>query len=58
MDTEVDIGIIDIEELLSKCRLCFRSFEEDRKFCPLDENVKQKFFSLTQMKVRVFVSFL
>lgn len=56
METTSD-DAINIAELLNKCRLCFRAFEEDRKFVTLDETIKQKFFMLTSLRVSLFCDF-
>jgi len=47
---------------LQKCRCCFRMLIDDRKAVQIDEIIRNQFFSLTQIEVKVclikFIHFL
>lgn len=38
---------------LQKCRCCFRMLIDDRKAVQIDENIRNQFFSLTQIEVKL-----
>lgn len=40
---------------LQKCRCCFRMLIDDRKAVQIDENIRNQFFSLTQIEVKLFL---
>lgn len=54
---ESEVESMDYSALINKCRLCFRNFAEDNKIVPIDENIKQKFFLLTNLVVSWFLCF-
>jgi hypothetical protein len=41
-----------LEDHVNKCRCCFRGMAEDQKFVKITDRHEQKFFDLTQIKVR------
>lgn len=54
MTDGLDEEDVMLDDHINKCRCCFRIIIDDQKSIRISKSIGQKFYELTQIKVRIF----